>query len=68
MNSEHALKGLVVAIKKTLEKEHEAHVPGLGIFRLVEKPSRLDLGTDGKTSVSPPVRTVEFSPNPTESA
>ena len=49
-------------IRARLLAGEEAHVPGLGTFRLHHEPSRIDEHPDGTLTIAPPREVIVLDP------
>ena len=60
-------RAVAAAVQTLLCSNAEASIPGLGTFSTQYEPSRLEQQEDGSTNLVPPSRTVEFTPETSES-
>ena len=60
---DQAVSALAAVVRETLERGEEAHVPGLGTFRVEYQPSAAEELSTGEVVMKPPRNTIIFSPH-----
>ncbi len=59
---DQAVAALVEVVRETLERGEEAHLPGLGTFRVEYRPSHAEELPTGDVVMRPPRNEIVFSP------